>query len=79
MLQEVLTAALKPEHKEAGLYLEEDRRGFVYLKHGEKTLDKWDGQEVTVSEIWAVADTYVAKTIAENMEDYWTHQRCLAH
>ena len=78
MLQEVLQAALKPEHKEAGLYLEDDE-DFVYLRNGSKLpLATFHSRSVAVPEIWAVADTYVAKTIAENMEDYWTHQRCLA-
>jgi len=58
MLQEVLTAALKPEHRDAGLYLEEDE-DFVYLKHGNKVEGIWYGRTVTVAKIWALADKYL--------------------
>jgi hypothetical protein len=57
MLQEILTTVLKPEHREAGLYLDEDE-DFVYLKHGDKTLATWYGRSVTPTQIWEAADTY---------------------
>ena len=57
MLKEVLTAALKNEHREAGLYLEEDE-DMVYLKHDEKVLAKWfaHSEETTIALIRAEAN-----------------------
>lgn len=75
---QVLTAALKPTHKEAGLYLDEDE-DFVYLRdRSNLPVATFHGRSVTVAEIWAMADIYVARTIADNMEDYWKHLRCQA-
>ena len=75
---QILTAALKPQHKENHLYLEEDVH-FLYLKHGTKTIATWNATRVTVDEIWKEADAFVANTIMLAAEDYWKHQRCLAH
>jgi len=76
---QILTAALKPTHREAGLYLEEGRRGVVYLMHDNEALADWPGRELTIDKLWKEADAFVANTIMLAAEDYWKHQRCLAH
>ena len=67
---QVLTAALKPTHREAGLYLEEDE-DFVYLRDGSDLLiATFHGRSATMTEIWAAADAYINKEICP---------RCGAH
>ena len=58
---ELLTVTLKPAHREAGLYLEEDE-DFVYLKDKGKMLSTWHGRVVTIDQIWEVADQYLGRT-----------------
>ena len=53
---EILTSALRKEHRDAGLYLEEDVEGFIYLKRGDKVLKTWHGRTATVEEVWIEAD-----------------------
>lgn len=60
MLQEVLTAVLKPEHREAGLYLDEDPCTLYLMKDG-KVLDFWNATKATVEEVWEAADTYLVE------------------
>lgn len=55
---QVLTAALKPRHREAGLYLEEDE-DFVYLRDGsDLPVATFHGRSATIPEFWAAADAY---------------------
>ena len=55
MNRERLTACLKPERQQAGLYLEDDE-DFVYLKRGDKMLAVWLSTNVTVETILHEAD-----------------------
>jgi hypothetical protein len=54
----VLTEVLRPEHREAGLYLEEDDHT-VYLKQGGEVLARWSATGATIAPIWNEADKYV--------------------
>lgn len=62
MLKEVLTGVLKPTHKAAGLYLEEEE-DFLYLKKEgrEKPLATWVSTTVTVEKIQDAADAILEK------------------
>jgi len=53
--KELLTTYLKPEHRQTGLYLEEDK-GFVYLKRGDRILGVWLATKVTVKTMLCEAD-----------------------
>lgn len=55
---EILTQVLKPEHREAGLYLEEDDHT-LYLKQGNEVLARWWATSATVTSIWNEADKYI--------------------
>ncbi|MBI4284536.1 MAG: hypothetical protein HY670_01370 [Chloroflexi bacterium] len=55
MNKELLTARLKPQHRKAGLYLEDDDH-FVYLKQGDDVLVVWNAGGVTMRAILTEAD-----------------------
>ena len=55
-----LEACLKPEHREAGYYLEEDE-DFVYLKQGSKTRATWNAAQATAQRIQNEADRLIAE------------------
>jgi len=54
---EILTQLLRPEHREAGLHLEEDVH-IIYLKRGDEVLGRWSATGATMSSIWDEADKY---------------------
>lgn len=53
----VLTEVLRPEHREVGLYLEEDDHT-VYLKQADEVLARWSATGTTIASIWNEADKY---------------------
>lgn len=55
---QILTQALRPEHREAGLYLEEDDH-VLYLKQGDEVLARWSATGATIASIWNEADKYI--------------------
>ena len=55
-----LTELLKPEHRQAGLEVEDDE-DFVYLKRGNKTLAIWNATKATRDVIQAEADRQMAE------------------
>ena len=55
-----LTELLKPEHRKAGLEVEDDE-DFVYLKRGDKTLAIWNATKATRDVIQAEADRLIAE------------------
>ena len=55
---QILTAALKEEHRRAGLYLEEDDHT-IYLKRGRQTLAKFSAATDPLEYILAEADKYL--------------------
>jgi len=55
---EILTEVLRPQHREAGLYLEEDDHT-VYLKQGDEVLARWPATGATIASIWNETDKYV--------------------
>ncbi len=59
MNKERLTALLKPEHKEAGFYLE-DEEDFVYLKRGDRQIAVWNSARVTLKSLLQQIDNTVA-------------------
>lgn len=61
---EILTALLRKEHREAGLYLEEDDH-LLYLMGGGKILAFWWATSVTVQEVWEEADKWTTGIIPE--------------
>ena len=62
MLKEVLTQTLRPAHRAAGLFLQEDE-DFLYLKREgqDKPLAIWIACTVTVAMIQDAADAIVAR------------------
>ncbi len=55
-----LDRILKREHRQAGLYLDEDE-DFVYLKQGDKVLGVWNATKATAETIIAAADRRLAE------------------
>lgn len=53
----ILTQVLRPEHREADLYLEEDDHT-LYLKRGDEILAKWSTTGASRDSIWNAADKY---------------------
>ncbi len=47
-----LDACLKPEHRQAGFYLDDDE-DFLYLKRGDKVIAVWSANKVTVETVQA--------------------------
>ena len=60
MNRERLTERLKPEHRQAGFYLEDDE-DFLYLKRGEKVVAVWNAARATIDAVVAEADRQMAK------------------
>ena len=54
----VLSQVLRPEHRAAGLYLEEDDHT-LYLKRGVETLARWSVTGVSRDSILNEADRYM--------------------
>ena len=53
-----LTELLKEEHRQAGLYLEEDDH-ILYLKKGQETIARFSATVARIDLIHAVADAYL--------------------
>ncbi len=58
--RKALDACLKPEHRQAGFYLDDDE-DFLYLKRGDKVVAVWSANKVTVETIRAEIDRILAK------------------
>ncbi len=58
MLAEVLRCVLRPAHRAAGLYLEEDGV-FLHLKRGDKILNTWASTIVAILYIQEAADKVI--------------------
>lgn len=58
---EALNRILKPEHKQAGFYLEEDE-DFLYLKRDNKVVAIWNASKATADIVLAEADRLTAGT-----------------
>lgn len=56
----ILTEILRPEHVQAGFYVEDDE-DFVYLKWGDKTVAVWNARQATGDMIRAEADSLMAE------------------
>jgi len=61
----ILTGMLKEQHREAGLYLDQDKEGFIYLKSGGKVLKFWHGATVKLQEIADEAEHQLKRITAE--------------
>lgn len=55
-----LTKKLKPQHKQAGFYLEDDE-DFLYLKQGEKVVAVWNAARATIDAVVAEADRQITE------------------
>jgi len=53
--RERLTACLKPEHRQAGFYLEDDE-DFLYLKRTDKVVAVWNATKATKEAVLAETD-----------------------
>jgi hypothetical protein len=74
MRQEILTGALKPIHKQAGLYLEELGDQIMVLKYKEKRIAFFNQTSVKVEEIHKAADTYLKETdFFSEMHEAWDY------
>ena len=58
--RERLTEKLKPEHRQAGFYLEDDE-DFLYLKRGEKVVAVWNAARATIDAVVAEADRQITE------------------
>ena len=58
--RKALDACLKPEHRQAGFYLDDDE-DFLYLKRGDKVVAVWSANKVTVETIRAEIDRILVK------------------
>ncbi len=58
MLRDILSQALKKEHRDAGLYLKEDE-DFLYLKRGDEIKATFNSRRATIEEILKAADEEV--------------------
>ncbi len=52
---QLLTMALKEEHRQSGLYLEDDE-DILYLKRGQETLARFRSTSVTIEALHEEAD-----------------------
>ena len=55
MRSEILSACLKPEHLEAGFYLDDDE-DFLYLKREGKVLAVWNATQATTDAVQVEID-----------------------
>ncbi|MDD5537375.1 MAG: hypothetical protein PHF12_00235 [Candidatus Omnitrophica bacterium] len=55
VISDALNRILKPEHKQAGFYLEADL-DFLYLKRGDKVVAVWNATQATADMAVAEAD-----------------------
>ena len=55
-----LDDCLKPEHRQAGFYLDDDE-DFLYLKRGDKVVAVWSANTATVETVQAEIDRILAK------------------
>jgi hypothetical protein len=53
-----ISEVLRPEHREAGLYLEEDDHT-VSLKRGNQVLARWSATGASKDSILSIADKYI--------------------
>ena len=58
--KDALDACLKPEHRQAGFYLDDDE-DFLYLKRGDKVVAVWSANSATVETVRAEIDRILAK------------------
>ncbi len=58
--RKALDACLKPEHRQAGFYLDDDE-DFLYLKRGDKVVAVWSANKVTVETVQAEIDRILVK------------------
>ena len=63
LLNDALNAILKPEHRQAGFYLDEDE-DFLYLKRGNKVVAVWNATRATAEVVVAETDRRMAEGIA---------------
>ena len=56
----ILNEVLKPEHRQAGFYLEDDE-DFLYLKRGEKVVAVWSAIGASIESVKAEADRQIAE------------------
>ncbi|MFA5439485.1 hypothetical protein [Dehalococcoides sp.] len=57
---EALNRILKPEHRQAGFYLDDDE-DFLYLKRGNKVVATWNAAKATAEIAIAEADRQMAE------------------
>jgi len=58
--RKALDACLKPEHRRAGYYLDDDE-DFLYLKRGDKVVAVWSATKATAETVIAEADRRLAE------------------
>ena len=58
--RKALDAYLKPEHRQAGFYLDDDE-DFLNLKRGDKVVAVWSANKVTVETVQAEIDRILVK------------------
>jgi len=58
---DALNRILKPEHRQAGFYLDEDE-DFLYLKRGDKVVATWNANQATAEVAVAEADRQMTTT-----------------
>ena len=59
-MSKILSEVLKPEHTQAGFYLEDDE-DFLYLKRGEKVVAVWSATGASIESVKAEADRQMAE------------------
>ncbi len=58
--RDALNRMLKPEHRQAGFYLDEDE-DFLYLKRGNKVVATWNATQATADIAIAEADRQISE------------------
>ena len=58
--RDALGRILKPEHRRAGFFLDDDE-DFLYLKQGDKVLAVWNAAKATAETVIAEADRRLAE------------------
>ncbi len=58
--KDALDACLKPEHRQAGYYLDDDE-DFLYLKQGDKVVTVWSAKSATMETVRAEIDKILAR------------------
>lgn len=56
----ILTRALKEEHRQAGLYLEEDNH-LLYLMRGQKILERFSATGVSIEAVHEAANKHTGR------------------